>query len=261
MIHSELHGLVIDIDSLKPHPRNIRQGDIGAISESLRTHGQYRSIVYQKSTKNILAGNHTWRAAKALGWKEIAATAVVCNDEEALRILIADNRTSDLADNDDAALSELLKELAQTEAGLDGTLYDGDALDQLLFDLANNSLDDDAVNEYTQAINVPQYQIVGDEPKTSELADKTKATKLIKEIQQSDIPNDVKEFLIDAASRHVVFNYEKIAEFYPHQTPEIQRLMEQSVLIIIDAEDAIANGYATFASTIESLENSDNDYA
>jgi hypothetical protein len=131
MIHSELHDLVISIDSVKPHPRNVRQGDIGAICESLSRHGQYRAIVYQKSNNQILAGNHTWKAAKSLGWKEIAATGINCTDEEALRILIADNRANDLAAYDDRELMELLKELAKTEAGLDGTLYDGDALDDL----------------------------------------------------------------------------------------------------------------------------------
>ena len=37
--------------------------------------------------------------------------------------------------------------------------------------------------------------------------------------------------------------------------------MEQSVLIIIDANDAIANGYAVFAQTIDELEQLDNEDA
>jgi hypothetical protein len=50
---------------------NVRQGDIGAISESLKAHGQYRPIVVDKRTNRILAGNHTWKAAKSLGWTQI----------------------------------------------------------------------------------------------------------------------------------------------------------------------------------------------
>jgi uncharacterized ParB-like nuclease family protein len=133
MIHDELTQLTVAIDSVKNHPRNIRQGDVGAISQSLKENGQYRPIVVQKSTGYVLAGNHTLKAAKALGWKTIAATMVDCDDDRALRILLADNKTNDLASYDENALSELLKELASTEQGLSGTLYTGDDLDDMLF--------------------------------------------------------------------------------------------------------------------------------
>jgi hypothetical protein len=254
---SAIETETIDIDTVHPHPRNVRQGDIGAISQSLQAHGQYRPITYQKSTGRILAGNHTWKAAKALGWKNIVASAVVCDDDEAIRILIADNRTSDLADYDDAGLVELLKELADTTNGLEGTLFDGDSLDQLLNDLDQHPLIDDIENKYSQSVKVPQYEIVGDEPKLKELFNDDRTQKLQKEINQSNIPNEIKQFLISASTRHTVFDYAKIAQFYPHQTPEIQKLMEQSVLIIIDFEDAIANGYASFKQTISALQDED----
>ena len=131
MIRPELQHLAIDIDLLHPHPRNVRQGDVGAISQSLHAHGQYRTIVYQESSKRILAGNHTWKAAKALGWKQIAATPVVCDDEQALRILLADNKANDLATYDDSELLQLLQELAETDAQLNDTLFDLEELDDL----------------------------------------------------------------------------------------------------------------------------------
>lgn len=258
---SAIETQTIDIDTVHPHPRNVRQGDIGAISQSLQAHGQYRPITYQKSTGRILAGNHTWKAAKALGWTQIVASAKVCDDDEAIRILIADNRTSDLADYDDAGLAELLKELADTTTGLQGTLFDGDALDQLLNDLGEYTPANDIENIYSQAVKVPQYEIVGNEPKLKELFNNDRSLKLQKEINESNIPDDIKQFLVTASMRHTVFDYSKIAEFYPHQTPEIQKLMEQSVLIIIDANDAIANGYAVFAQTIDELEQLDNEDA
>lgn len=143
MIREELQHLAIDIDQLHPHPRNVRQGDVGAISESLRIHGQYRTIVYQQSTNRILAGNHTWKAAKALGWKQIAATPIICDDDQALRILLADNKANDLATYDDKELLELLKELADSEAELEGTLFDGDELDALIEENAHYELPTD----------------------------------------------------------------------------------------------------------------------
>jgi ParB-like chromosome segregation protein Spo0J len=135
MIHKDIQKLSVDIDSVTTHPRNVRQGDVGAISESLQHNGQYRPIVVQKSTKHILAGNHTWLAAKSLGWKKIAVTFVDVDDESALRILLVDNKSNDIANYDDIALAELLQELVNTEQGLIGTNYDGNDIDNLLKDI------------------------------------------------------------------------------------------------------------------------------
>jgi hypothetical protein len=212
----------------------------------------------QRSSGHVLAGNHTLKAAKALGWKEIAATFVDCDDDRALRILLADNRTNDLATYDDNALADLLKELATSDLGFIGSGYDGDDLDRILQDLAHEGIEP-SESMFTQKVKIPQYEIVGEEPHVNELVDMTRAEKLTQEIQQADIPQDVKNFLTAATWRHARFNYGKIAEFYPHQTKEIQQLMEQSVLVIIDADDAIANGYAKFNQTIHDImDNDDN---
>jgi hypothetical protein len=260
MEQRKIEHTIVDIDSIETHPKNVRQGDIGAISESLKAHGQYRPIVVDKRTNRILAGNHTWKAAKSLGWTQITAGFIETkDDDEALRILLADNRTTDLASYDDAELANLLKDLAETDEGLIGTAFDGDALDQLLMDLEQEPFGLDLNTKYSQAVTVPQYEIVGDEPQLSELVDRTKATSLRTEIFKANLPKNLEEFLLLAAARHLVFNYAKIAEFYPHQTPEVQRLMEQSVLIIIDAEDAIANGFAVFQQTVKELQDADYD--
>jgi len=249
----DLDTQTVEIGQVRPHPKNVRQGDIGAISESLEAHGQYRAIVVQRSTGHILAGNHTWKAAKALGWKQISAHFIDCDDEKAMRILLADNRANDLATYDDAALAAVLKELAATDDGLTGTLFDGESLDRLIADIEMSLADSNALNRYTHEIKVPQYEIVGEQPQITELFDKQKADDLITEINTSDIPEEIKHFLRLAATRHIVFNYQKAAEFYPHCTPEVQRLFERSVMVIIDAEDAIANGYASFKQTMDEL--------
>lgn len=130
-IRPELARLAQPIDSVQPHPRNVRQGDVGAISVSLEANGQYRPIVVHKPTGNILAGNHTYKAAKALGWQKIAMTFVDCDEEQALRILLADNKANDLATYDDSALVKLLKDLVSGE-GLQGSLYELSDLDDLI---------------------------------------------------------------------------------------------------------------------------------
>lgn len=159
MIRKELEHLAINIDELQTHPSNVRQGDVGAICESLKAHGQYRPIVFQQSTKRILAGNHTYKAAKALGWTHIAATPVVCDDQQALRILLADNKANDLATYDEPELIELLKQLVDTTDGLLGTLFDEDELDSLIQDNSHFELPTD-VDDVPE--NVPAVSKFGD---------------------------------------------------------------------------------------------------
>lgn len=116
------------IGDLRPHPDNPRNGDTDAISESLRVNGQYRPIVVARGGV-ILAGNHTYMAAMELGWETIDGVALDVDPEspEALRIMLADNRTADRAWYDDGLLLGLLESLDS----LDGTGYvpgDVDAL-------------------------------------------------------------------------------------------------------------------------------------
>ena len=102
---------LVSMDTLKEYSKNPRKGNVAAIVESLRENKQYRPIVVQQNSKKILAGNHTFKAAKELGWKEIAVVMVDVTDEEAMRIMLADNRTNDLAEYDNTMLAELLESL------------------------------------------------------------------------------------------------------------------------------------------------------
>jgi site-specific DNA-methyltransferase (adenine-specific) len=121
----------VPIASLLPYPGNPRRGNLDAIKQSLEVNGLYRPIVANRRTNQILAGNHTLRAAKELGWEEIAVSWVEVDEERAARIVLADNRTNDLAGYDNEALADLLIELPS----LEGTGYDRDDLDTLLSDL------------------------------------------------------------------------------------------------------------------------------
>jgi hypothetical protein len=119
---------------LNLNPNNPRQGDVGAIAESIEANGFVGSIVAQCSTGNVLAGNHRLLAAKALGMTKVQVHWVDVDDAAARRIMLADNRTSDLATYDEAALTELLADMARHDS-LIGTGFDGDDLDDLLTEL------------------------------------------------------------------------------------------------------------------------------
>lgn len=130
-IRDEIAELAVPIETLRPHPSNPRNGDTDLIVTSLRKHGQYRPIVVRKSTGEILAGNHTYAAAMELGWNVIAATFVDVDDQQALQILLMDNRSADKARYDDGQLAAVLKML-DAEGALEGTGYDDDDLAKLL---------------------------------------------------------------------------------------------------------------------------------
>lgn len=145
----------VDLADLILHPRNPRKGNVDVIAESLVANGQYRPLVVSRATGHIVAGNHTARAARRIleGWgadpnesddawhaKRNALVedlttrgiAVVHLDgltpEQELRILVVDNRASDLGTYEDDLLLEALRTL---EVDLVGTGYVADDLDDL----------------------------------------------------------------------------------------------------------------------------------
>jgi hypothetical protein len=104
--------------------------------------------------------------------------------------------------------------------------------------------------KYSSKIEAPIYEPKNLKPHILELCDKSKTHRIINEIEQSSLSNDEKFFLIDAARRHNVFNYEKIADYYAHSSIEMQTLMERSGLVIIDFDKAIEYGYVKLCDEI-----------
>ena len=147
----------VKLDTLKKHPRNPRQGDIGALMQSLSDddRGQYRPLTVQRETPRgakrnvILTGNHTYEAMLQLGWDDALVVELVISDAAGLRLMLDDNRASDLAGYDTAELGDILSELGNADQ-LGLVLWDGDDVDQLLTDLAveegaTAGADDDAL--------------------------------------------------------------------------------------------------------------------
>jgi len=118
----------VPLKDLSPYPGNPRRGDVDAIAQSLETNGQYRPVVVQKSTGHVLAGNHTVLAAESLGWKKIAAVFVDVDDDQAAKIVLADNKTAELGSYDHDDLVALL----QSVDNLDGTGYSQVELDAVI---------------------------------------------------------------------------------------------------------------------------------
>lgn len=117
-------------------PGNPRRGDVSKIAESLARFGQLKPIVVD-SDGVILAGNHTYQAARQLGWSEIAAvTASELEGAERTAFALADNRLSDLATYDDDALVAMIREVDEATGDLSGVGYDLDFVEELERDIA-----------------------------------------------------------------------------------------------------------------------------
>lgn len=108
-------------------------------------------------------------------------------------------------------------------------------------------------NRYTKKVEVPQYAPSAEVPRIESLIDYTKYSKLLADINKSNVSEDEKKFLKYAAARHIVFRYSLIADYYTHASKEMQELMEQSALVILDIDDAIANGYVKLSKDIRAI--------
>lgn len=226
------------VKELIPYKGNAKKHDnkqIKNVAESIRQYGFVQPVVVDKDGV-IVIGHCRALAAKKLGMEMVPC---VCVDDltteqvDALRLV--DNKSNESPWDNDLLREEL--------PGLDLSAFD--------FDWGLKEDEDD--NPYTTAVNIPQYNIQGDVPSFGEMYDNQKEMDLISEIESSGVTGDEKAFLISAAHRHCRYNFTAIAEYYAHATPEMQALMEKSALVIIDLENAIANGYVKLSKTIEVL--------
>lgn len=114
----------------------------------------------------------------------------------------------------------------------------------------NEFQEDENEKKYSSKIKAPIYEPKNAKPHILELLNKEKTHRLMREIDNSNLSIEEKTFLIDAARRHNVFNYEKIADYYANSNKEMQNLMEKSALVIIDFEKAIQLGYVKLCDEI-----------
>lgn len=136
---------MVPVECLHIHPENPRRGDLRVIQESIRANGFYGALVVQRSSGRILAGNHRFQAALAEGFQQFPVLYVDVDDALARRILLADNRTNDLAEYDEQELAKLLTEVKENSGNLHGTGYTIADLDALLKCFSDNG-DDDSTN-------------------------------------------------------------------------------------------------------------------
>jgi len=114
-IAAPLRPLAEPLEALHVDARNARKHDernLKSIVASLKEFGQVKPIVVN-ADGTIEAGNGTYEAARRLGWTHLAAVRVQHDPAAARGYALADNRTAELADWDDAMLQALLAEVQE----------------------------------------------------------------------------------------------------------------------------------------------------
>lgn len=242
--------LEMNVDDLIPYENNPRKNDaaVEKVALSISAFGFKVPIVIDSN--NVIVTGHT----RAKAAKKLGLTTVPCikaddlTDEQIKAFRLADNKVSEFSEWDDEKLLAELEALGDVDMSLYG------------FDFPDDDEDgDDTDDTYTSETNIPQYEITGDVPDISELVDSEKTDELLQEIENSDLGYEEKQFLKQAAQRHLVFNYKKVAEYYAAASEEMQNLMEKSALVIIDYNDAIANGYTALSEKMKKLLEADKD--
>jgi ParB-like chromosome segregation protein Spo0J len=183
----------------------------------------------------VLGGNMRLKASKDAGLKEVW-------------IEIAEGWTKEQKDEfivkDNVGFGEWEWDMLANE-------WDSVQLAEWGLDVWQNEDDVKEEEVYTKNIEAPTYEPKNEKPKEEELYNEDKVKELIKKIGLSNIKKEEKDFLIKAAYRHTVFNYQSIADFYSHSNKEVQELMEDSALVIIDFNKAIENGYVKLSKELE----------
>lgn len=232
------------LSDLVPNPRNPRKSDpkgLKDLAESIKKNPRYfkaRPILLSDRTGElvIIAGERRSEAALSLGMKLVPTILLSgLTEAEEDEIMIRDNTHAGVWDN------EKLSELSSRWGGkipIWGAPKEW-----------NNA--EEEGEKYTRRIVSPVYEPKGEKPSVGELYDTTKARQLEDAIDEAGIKDkELRDFLTFAATRHIVFNYEKIAEYYAQAPAKVQRLFEESALVIIDFYDAIGNGYVKLCESL-----------
>lgn len=128
---------LVEISKLKAHPKNYRghsADQIAHIKASIRANGVYRNVIVAKD--NVILGGHgVVQAAKEMKLRKIQIIRLPwkSTDPRSLKVLTGDNEISRLAGVDDRALTNLLKEIKESDGfDLEGTGFDEQMLAALV---------------------------------------------------------------------------------------------------------------------------------
>lgn len=105
----------VAIDKLRPWVKNPRRNDpaVKAVADSIRRFGFGSPIIARRENDEVIAGHTRIKAAIKLGLAEVPVRYLDLTEAEAHALALADNKVSEIAEWDNAALAEILREMAE----------------------------------------------------------------------------------------------------------------------------------------------------
>ena len=231
-----------DLISAEYNPRELTKEQHQHLTDSIKRFGIVDPIIINKNKdrKNIIVGGHQ-RVRVA---REIHLDSVPCVE---LDLTLEQERELNV---------RLNKNVGQWDYDVLANMFDMDELISWGFDEGDLKIFDEKDGEemYSKKIKTPIYEVKNSKPLIEDLFDDKKTKELLKEIEESSADPETKEFLKLAATRHCMFNYSKIADFYVHSGDDVKKMMEDSALVIIDYEKAIENGFVEMTEYMRELQ-------
>ena len=244
------------VAELIPYVNNSRKHSdkqVAQIAASIKEFGWTTPILVD-GDNGIIAGHGRLMAARKLGMTEVPTIELSdLSESQKKAYVIADNNLALNADWDEALLKIELENLKDLSFDLDILAFDDEFLTNLLEE------NEDEENMYTQKVDIPTYEPSEIKPNVKDLYDDSKAFDLIDKIKASKLPQAEKDFLMLTAGRHVVLNFQLIADYYAHSERPVQQLMEDSALVIVDLDNAIANGWVNLSKKLDDIYDEDNE--
>jgi len=250
---------VVAASDLRPNPKNWRlhpKAQQDALRGIIAEVGMADACLARELPDGSLMLIDGHLRAETVADAKVPVLILDVNEAEADKLLATLDPLAAMAESDAAKLDELLRNVdtgsealqqlmasTATQAGLYETLG-GDPTDE-------EAGTEESENPYTDKVTVPPYEITGPKPTLSQVYDDAKCQKLLRDIDAADLPEDEKKFLCAAAYRHVVFNFQEIANYYAHSEADVQQLMEDSALVIVDFDKAIQNGWTRLGHALD----------
>jgi ParB-like chromosome segregation protein Spo0J len=242
------------IADLIPYFNNARthsEAQVEQIANSINEFGWTNPILVD-GDNGIIAGHGRIKAAQKLGMTEVPGIQLKgLSDTQKRAYILADNRVALNAGWDNDLLSVELGLLHEEGFDLELTGFTDDEIEGFLFIPKEEAAG--LSDEYSKKITLPNYEPKGEKPEISSLTNTKKTMELVNEITASKVSDEEKAFLIRAAGRHNIFDYQQIAEYYCHASPEMQDLMEKSALVLIDFDKAVSGGFIQMSKKLQDI--------
>lgn len=252
---------IVPASDLRPNPKNWRthpKAQQDALRGVLAEVGMADACLARELPDGSLMLIDGHLRAETAADAKVPVLILDVDEAEADKILATLDPLAAMADSDAAKLDELLRNVDTGSEALQQMLAATAAAAGLYESLDGGSSDEgesdeETANPYTDKVEVPPYAKIGEKPPLAQTYDDAYCTKLLRAIDAADLPDDEKRFLRAAAYRHVVFNFQEIANYYAHSEADVQQLMEDSALVIVDLDAAIKNGWTRLSQALDSI--------